>query len=122
MAKRLWVRGVLALIILAAVTATVDAGFIGVRFRGDYQILSNDPGVVRAWVTNCGCFNRFALVSVVAQLPDGSLAIAKDTVFSTTGTDRPVDVTFKGPITLVDRVIVTPLGTVGPKRRGCFLE
>ena len=120
MSKRLLIRVIVGLVLLAGVAATADAGFFfGVRARGDYQILSYDPGVVRAWVVNGGCFNQQALVGVVANV-GSSVTKVDGTVFVPAKDYRFVDVAFSGAIDSVNRIIVTPLGTVGPRRCGCF--
>ena len=112
--RRVLVRLVALAIVVSALASTHALAFWNVRARGDYQILRNNPAVVRAWVVNTGSFGQAALVTVVGV----SNAVGGPTyvqgaypVYVFPKSAQPVDVSIGAGITVVSRIIVTPLGS-----------
>lgn len=115
MTKRTLVRGVIALVAVAVLSASVYAGFSLVRFR-NYEL--KDDGTVRTWVENCGCFGRFAQVSLGYFDTKGQEQLLQGYVYVPPKLDLFVDFVPKD-FDHVSRVIVTGLGTVGQAKKGC---
>ena len=115
MTKRTLVRGVIALVAVAVLSASVYAGFSLVRFR-NYELKDDD--IVRAWVENCGCYARFAQVTLGFIDTNGREQLLQEYVYVPPKLDLFVDFAPKD-FDHVSRVIVTGLATVGGPKKGC---